>query len=188
MIPENLTFQNISIADFKIHRDYCKKITSKSSSNRRIKICHVHRKEKNNKIFSNLRTRKNLLDFSIIILSIILYTFMLSEIYCFENYILLTAQGGGDKLIISDQFSSYLPSKAQINDGTIINSPTKVQSLPPGLNTIKLIWDSQIATTENMFRYLTHIISIDCTHFDFSEVTVMYSFFEGCTSLLSIAL
>ena len=112
---------------------------------------------------------------------------MLSEIYCSENYILLKAQGGGDKNIISNDFSSNLPSKAQINDVTI-NSPTRVQSLAPGLNTIKLIWDSQIETTKNMFKSLTHIISIDCTHFDFREVTTMYSFFEGCTSLLSIDL
>ncbi len=76
-----------------------------------------------------------------------------------------------------------MPNRIQINGGGLIESPSKEQTLGSGRNTIKMIWDSKLATCKEMFKDLKDIISIDLTNFDFSSVSDMEGFFEGCTSL-----
>ncbi len=86
------------------------------------------------------------------------------------------------EIILSEDYPT-LPNRIQINNGDSIQPLTKEQNLESDTNIIKMIWNDQLTTCKNMFKNLSHIISIDLTNFDFSSVSDMEGFFEGCTSL-----
>ena len=81
-----------------------------------------------------------------------------------------------------------MPNRIQINGGGLIESPAKEQTLGSGRNTIKMIWDSKLATCKEMFKDLKDIISIDLTNFNFNLFNDMEGFFFVCDSLMSIDL
>lgn len=49
-----------------------------------------------------------------------------------------------------------------------------------------MTFNAQLTSCKNMFKDLPKLLSEDLTNFDSSLVTEMNSFFEGCTSLISV--
>ena len=53
-------------------------------------------------------------------------------------------------------------------------------------STVKLLWNNNIDTTQNIFRGCSDITEINLSNFDASQVTDMGFMFKGCSSLISI--
>ena len=102
-----------------------------------------------------------------------------------NNYIFITIEGTGPHSIINDTFTSLLTS-LEINNAEITGTISNVQEMNSETNRIKLYFNVQLNTCSNMFKKILDITIIDLTNLDFSFVTDMESFFEGCSSLKSV--
>ena len=90
------------------------------------------------------------------------------------------------EIILSEDYPT-LPNRIQINNGDSIQPLTKEQNLESDTNIIKMIWNDQLTTCKNMFKNLSHIISIDLTNFNFSSVSDMEAFLKDaplCNQLI----
>ena len=173
----------------------------KAKSQIKGKILHEYKRDKINS-FSKSLTKLNIRKdsnkiYSFILFLIICFSF-LSQAFSSKkielrrlnanNFITLKIQASGLQPIINEGFTP-LPSSIQINEGELITENIVVKyELTSDTNSIKMTWDSQLNSCQNMFKGLEKIISIDLTNFDFQLVTCMQSFFEGCINLKSIDL
>lgn len=160
------------------------------------KIPKISKRQRNkNNIKSIIKIKRNskLCNCHWVIIFIIILISMFSLIYTSKkleirklstyNFIILTIQGNGTQSIINEGFNP-LPSSIQINENEpITENINALQEITLDINTIKLIWTSQLDSCQNMFRDQENITMIDLTNFDFSLITDMENFFEGCTSL-----
>ena len=102
-----------------------------------------------------------------------------------NHFIILTIEGNGIQSILYEGYSS-LPKTIQINSNEEITGTINwQQNLDLDTNTVKLTWDIQLESCENMFKGLQKIKQWIIL-IDLSMVTNMNSFFEVCTSLTSV--
>ena len=114
----------------------------------------------------------------------------------YDNIITLTIKGRGEQSILYEGIRTEnnirLPDKIQINGNDFNRTINyKLQDLTSEENIITLIWEGSIIVctiSKNMFKNVKNMINIDLLNFDFSSVTSLESFFEGCTSLKSVDL
>ena len=106
----------------------------------------------------------------------------------YDNYIIITIAKHNKNRIISYEASKDIwPNKIKINTANeITNNIQSEYNLPDEINTIIMTWNSPLTSCKNMFKNVPYIKSIDLTHFDFSQVITMESFFEGCLQVQSI--
>lgn len=120
------------------------------------------------------------------------------EIFSFENtktslrilssysQITLIINGtGNQKILNSDKF---LPYKILVNGEIQNKTDIIVYDLKKEINNVTLVWDHLFDDCQSMFESLNNIIEIDCSKFDTSEVTNMWSMFYHCEKLKYINL
>ena len=110
--------------------------------------------------------------------------------YAFSN-ITLKIRGIGNKEIFSsdsEHFSTNnYPNIVYIN-GDSQNKINHTYYFNQTNNTVLLVWNDNINTSEYMFSKCIDITEIDLSNFDTSEITRMRYMFRGCSSLISLDL
>ena len=106
-----------------------------------------------------------------------------------QSFIILKTKGSGYKNIFNQYFSPK-PFKIYINgnETKILSFHYDLGDCEDNINIFKLIWNTSIQSTYNMFYSCTNIIEIDLSNFDISQVTNMDSMFKECSLLSSLNL
>ena len=102
------------------------------------------------------------------------------------SQITLIINGTGNQKILNDY--KYMPYKILVNDEAQNTTDIIVYDLKNEINNVTLIWDHLFDDCASMFDSLNNIIEIDCSKFDSSEVTNMWSMFYHCENLKYINL
>ena len=97
--------------------------------------------------------------------------------------IIFTVNTIGPYFIINPYFSP-LPNSVFVNN--TLREDCQMSCNITLWDKIKLQFDDDITSCENMFKDLFYITEIDLSNFDFSHVTSMNSMFNGCNSLVNI--
>ena len=84
--------------------------------------------------------------------------------------------------IISNFFNGKLPKEIYIN-GINQSEIKKAYEFNNTNNTIKMIYNNQLDSTEKLFYNCRNISEIDLSNFDASKVTNMFMMFCGCSNL-----
>ena len=105
------------------------------------------------------------------------------------SFITLKTKGSGC-INIFDTYFSPRPFNIYMNGNKTekIKNSYYLNDFGDNINIFKLIWNTSIQSTYNMFYYCTNIIEIDLSNFDTSRVTNMDSMFKGCFLLSSLNL
>ena len=169
-----------------------RELPQKNYSTLRAKVQIDPGKSKNTRKMNSLTAlnqSKNFIKSFRIFIFLIIYFSLFSLFKQTDNYITVTYKGTGTVTIIN---STYIPSLSniQIDPGSTIaaGSIYQEQTLTSDSTTIIFNWNGPLSSCSYMLKGLDKIISVDLTHFDFSSVTEMNSFFEGCTSLSTVDL
>ena len=100
-----------------------------------------------------------------------------------DSEIIMTIIGDGEQLILNEVFyESNKPSEIYVNNSLRENS-VKVKDLTEYENEIKIKWNYQLSTCNNMFAGLYNIIKIDFSNFDTSIVEDMSYMFTKCNAI-----
>ena len=102
------------------------------------------------------------------------------------SQISLIINGTGNQQILS--YPKFKPYKILVNDEIQNTTDITVYGLKKQINNVTLIWDNLFNDCLGMFENLNNIIEIDCSKFDSSEVTNMWSMFYHCEELKYINL
>ena len=142
-----------------------------------------------NKISSNLK-KLNKINVNRLLLIYLIISFF--YIYPSKNIklnndseITLTINGTGYQQIIHQ---TYTPNKIIINGELLDNEEKNFYLLTYQINNITMIWNDQLTNCNMMFAGLDHIIYIDLSKFDSSNITKTDYMFSQCTSLVSLNL
>ena len=107
-----------------------------------------------------------------------------------SNEITLKINETGFIKILSDEFffNRSKPSEIFINNNSQNEINNEYYFNNSETNIVKIIWNTTIYSTNNMFKLCNKIIEIDFSHFDTSNVRSMQYMFHNCTSLVSLDL
>ena len=105
------------------------------------------------------------------------------SIYNSEVY--LTIYGSGAQNLLSNDFYAN-PSDVIVNGISKKDVCNKICELEGDVNKITLVFEDEINSCENMFKYLSNIKEIDLSNFDTSKATSMKSMFDNCINLEKI--
>ena len=182
-------------------------IESKFKSNiiKRAKMVRRCIKE-NNKKFSdkirvlgnknNILLKKNLNknNFVNLIILFLKFIFILSEFnqenlfFKFSEVTLKLKGTGNTKMLSDDFFKIYNPNEILLNDSILNVTTNNIHLNNSEITTIKIIWNNEIKSLDNMFKDCDSIIEIDLSNFNTSQITNMSYMFYNCPSLVSIYL
>ena len=104
-----------------------------------------------------------------------------------SSIITIKIKGPGNRYILSNDFS-FDPLQIYIEgiNDDYVNYVTREYNFENEQTTVKMIFDDNLNTCENMFKDLSYITEIDLSSFNTFSVRSMKSMFKGCTSLTSI--
>ena len=104
----------------------------------------------------------------------------------YDSQITLIINGTGTQQIVNS--SKYKPYKILVNGEIQNTTDIKVYNLKKEINNVTLIWNYLMDDCLSMFDNLKNIIEADCSKFDSSKVTNMWSMFYHCEKLKYINL
>ena len=159
------------------NKDKKKLITKKQKQN------HKYLKKK---IIINIKSNLLLIFFLIfIILSSGQQKSIKKRVLTETNEITIIIRGGEEQTILSKP--ELIPDQIYLNDDpTPLSGSLSLTGLEGDINTVKLLYNTPIQTCNGMFYNLNNITEVDCSKFDFSQVTDMSDMFHSCSSLTSI--
>ena len=174
-------------------------ILKKTSLHFRTNLIKEMAKDKNKNFttsLNQLNRKKNLLRADIIILFLIIFISMFSQIYTSEkfklrkldvdNYITIKIEASGPHTIINGNYVGRI-SSIKINEN-MAGDTSNEQNLVSNSNTIIITFNTQLTSCNHMFVDSKNISVVDLTHLDFTAVTDLEAFFEECGSLKSVDL
>ena len=103
----------------------------------------------------------------------------------YNSEIYLTIIGKGNQNLLSNDFYTN-PSDVIIKGISKKDVCSKTCELEDDINYVTLVFEEEITSCENMFKYLNNIKEINLTNFDTSKVTRMKSMFDNCVNLEEI--
>ena len=113
----------------------------------------------------------------------ILFLYISSKGVESTSEIRLVIQGDGEQNVLNGSFGIE-PTKVFVND--VEQNCKKSCTLQSGNNNIRLLFEDEISSTENMFYGIINMLEADLSDFDASKVTRMTSMFEECFSVKKI--
>jgi len=142
--------------------------------------------------FHKINKKKNNFDFfnkSIFLLKLLFVNLItikaftnLNNYYSEINFVI---QGKGEDNILGREYNITTPFEVFVN-GIKNNSCNKTCFLDKEKNSIVLRFEQQIESCEFMFGYMSKIIEMDLSNFDFSKVKTMNAMFFSCLKLKKI--
>ena len=138
-----------------------------------------------------IKNSKFIFKTSIFIPLIFLFNFILFPNFSLENIneqrknnqVSFIIEGIGEQKILGDD--AIMPNEIIINDITQGTNNIYFYSNKSS-NNIIIRWNLPLVTCQNMFANLENIITMDFSHFDFSNAVDMSGMFYGCKKLKSI--
>ena len=107
-----------------------------------------------------------------------------SSIY---SYVIMKINTKGTNKVYYDKTSSFtMPDEIYINGEK--KEIQALQQFNKEKNNATLIWKNPVKSCNQMFRFCGHIIEMDFSHFNISQVTDMFSMFRECYMLTSLNL
>ena len=185
---------NEYINEAKIKLKENRKSISKNSEN---KINMIQNKnEFGNKVIFLLK--KNLLknNFMIFIILLIKFIFIISK-FNQDNFLFQSSevtlkikgkQKGNTKIISDNFFGIYNKCNIFLNDTDLIPTTNNIYLNNSEIIIVKINWNNEITTLNNMFRDCDSIIEIDLSKFNTSQINDMSYMFYNCSSLVSLNL
>ena len=173
------------------------KIDLINNVSRKNKIENILIKYKKNKAFSNFknkyRFKNNNIKEIIILLNFLIIIYLILPIFS-ENIfyqkrelnsyseIILKINFYGNIEIINQQFYKK-PDEVYVNNQSSYWIDNNKVNLNQQENLIKIIWNTQLNSSENMFANLSSIKEVDLSDFDFSQISSMKNMFYQCSGL-----
>ena len=106
-----------------------------------------------------------------------------------NNEIIITIKGNGEQNILSYDYKGTMPDQIIINGENHSYLTTNyIYNLAKEINKISLMWNSQLNSTNSMFKNLNNIIEFNFSYFNFSEITDMSYMFYNCNTIKNIDL
>ena len=169
------------------------------------KMKHNELKKSNiNRIINIYKIRKNNIYqyINLLILYVILlmnYSFILSKyILKFSEVTLKINEKGNIKILSDSFFQTYNQCEIYIND--VLQCEIYINDVLQNIstneynfssfenNTVKIIWNIDLTSTESMFLNCSQISEINLSFYNSTKVTSMKSMFYGCSSLTTLNL
>ena len=95
---------------------------------------------------------------------------------------------GTIQILSDDFFQNYIPCSVYINGNneSQIKNKYSFTHQESGINTVRIIWNTEIKSTQKMFCQCNKIVEIDLSKFDTTSVSNMQEMFYECSTLKSI--
>ena len=119
-----------------------------------------------------------------ILINIFLFSYISFLKEALSSEINLVIRGQGNKALLNGSFYTE-PTEVYV-EGNRKDNCKKTCQLTDTLNNVKLVFNQEIDSCENMFYGPNDIIEIDLSNFDTSKVTSMNSMFRSCQNLTKI--
>ena len=145
-------------------------------------------------LYENIQLKKRFNNFILLIFAIFISSDFLSKVfskiafnYLNSSIITIKITGVGTKYILNNAFPvNPLQIFIEGIHNDYVNYTTREYNFVNETTTVRMIFDDNLDTCENMFKDLSYITEIDLSCFNSYNVRSMKSMFEGCTSLASI--